>query len=313
MLEVQGLTKRYGKFLALDHIDMEIEAGCIFGFVGPNGAGKTTTMRILSTLMAPTAGTAKIDGISVTESPKEVRRRIGYMPDFFGVYDNLKVIEYLELYGRAAGLSYKQCIKTGRELLEIVLLSDKENAYVDSLSRGMKQRLCLGRSLINSPKLLILDEPASGMDPRARVEMKGILKSLKSMDKTIMISSHILPELTELCDKFGVLEKGKFLFQGTLEEIGHRIHGGKVITISLREPNDAIVSFLRETPNVKEVTLDELKISVAFTGEELEVEKLLYALVEHKFPIIGYMLESENLENIFMEVTNDDANQSSVH
>lgn len=233
MLEIKQLYKRYGKFTALDHIDLTIEEGNIFGFVGPNGAGKTTTMRILATLMAPSGGDAWINGVSVTENPTEVRRQIGYMPDFFGVYDNLRVDEYLDFYSAAAGLSHQEGKRSSAELLELVYLSDKSDQYVDHLSRGMKQRLCLARSLIGNPKFLILDEPASGMDARARVEMKMILKTLKDMRKTIMISSHILPELAELCDTFGIIERGQFKFLGTLEEIGTKVHGGQLIVIEV--------------------------------------------------------------------------------
>lgn len=306
MLEIKQLHKQYGKFVALDHIDLHVDEGDIFGFVGPNGAGKTTTMRILSTLMKPTSGEAWIGGVSVTREPKKIRKMIGYMPDFFGVYDDLKVSEYLEFYSSAAGLSYKEGKKSNADLLALVYLSDKWDAYVDTLSRGMKQRLCLARSLIGNPKLLILDEPASGMDPRARVEMKMILKTLKEMKKTIMISSHILPELAELCDVFGIIEHGRFRFTGPLEEIGQQMHGGKIISISCMDQVEETMLFLREQPNVSNVTRSENEVRISFSGDEAETQKLLYAMVERRLPIISFALAQENLEDVFMEVTKDE-------
>ncbi|MGM9951046.1 MAG: ABC transporter ATP-binding protein, partial [Lysinibacillus sp.] len=208
MIDIQGLTKKYGSFTALDHLDLKIEEGVVFGFVGANGAGKSTTFSILSTLLAPTSGNAYVNGISVIDNPVAVRRQLGYMPDFFGVYDQLKADEYLDFYGASYGLSAAERAAIIPELLELVNLTDKRYSYVDLLSRGMKQRLCLARALIHDPKVLILDEPASGLDPRARTEMRDILKHLKSMGKTILISSHILPELAEMCDELGVLDNG---------------------------------------------------------------------------------------------------------
>lgn len=200
MIEIKGLTKKYGSFYALKNLNLNIEEGTVFGFVGANGAGKSTTFSILATLLQPTAGEAWINGVSISQNPEEVRRQIGYMPDFFGVYDHLKAEEYLDFYGASYGLDPKQRMELIPKLLELVNLSNKRYEYVDLLSRGMKQRLCLARALIHDPSVLILDEPASGLDPRARVEMREILKELKAMGKTILISSHILPELAEMCD-----------------------------------------------------------------------------------------------------------------
>src|SRR5699024_448716 len=201
MIEIQHLTKRYGSFTALNNLSLSIEKGTVFGFVGPNGAGKSTTFSILATLLGPSEGTAYINGYDVTKDAKQVRKSIGYVPDFFGVYDQFKVHEYLDFYGASYGILSVERKAIIPQLLELVNLTDKTNAYVDLLSRGMKQRLCLARALIHDPEILILDEPASGLDPRARVEMRGILKELKKMDKTIIISSHILPELSEICDE----------------------------------------------------------------------------------------------------------------
>ena len=302
MLEIKKLTKRYGSFVALNQIDLSVDEGQIFGFVGPNGAGKTTTMRILATLLEPTSGDAQIDGISVTQDPRGIRQRIGYMPDFFGVYDDLKVTEYLHFYGRTAGLSHRECVQSGKSLLELVRLSDKADVYVDTLSRGMKQRLCLARSLMNDPKLLILDEPASGMDPRARVEMKQILRELKEMKKTILISSHILPELAELCDVFGIIERGEFRFNGTLDEITHKMHGGNRLRIQSNGRQEEIMVFLQQYPGISNIEKNE-HISAGFSGDAASVEKLLRDLITQGYPIIGFAMERENLEQVFLEVT----------
>ena len=216
MLEIKQLCKYYGDFLAVNHLDLSIENGEIFGFVGPNGAGKTTTMKIISGLLKASSGEVFIDGTNALKDAKQLKQKIGYMPDFFGVYDNLKAIEYMEFYASMYGIVGKKAKQISRELMALVNLSDKENSYVDGLSRGMKQRLCLARSMVHNPDLLILDEPASGLDPRARFEMKEILKNLKDMGKTIMISSHILPELAEICTTIGIMEHGQLLLQGKL-------------------------------------------------------------------------------------------------
>lgn len=231
MLKTVNLTKRYGAFTALDGLNLEIPTGVLHGFVGPNGAGKTTTMRILATLLPATAGTAYIDDVDIALNPRQVRRIVGYMPDFFGVYDGLKVVEYLDFYGSCYGLGYAERQRMAEQLLELVMLSDKRNAYVDTLSRGMKQRLCLARSLIHDPSLIILDEPASGMDPRARAEMKGILRTLKSLDKTVLISSHILPELSELCDSLSIIDRGRLIFSGNMDELGRHMRGDTPLVV----------------------------------------------------------------------------------
>lgn len=208
MIETINLTKKYGSFTALNKLNLKIEKGTVFGFVGHNGAGKSTTFSILATLLAPTSGAAFVNGYDVTTEAKEVRNHIGYMPDFFGVYDQFKTVEYLDFYGASYGISPAERQVLIPQLLELVNLSNKSDVYVDLLSRGMKQRLCLARSLIHDPEVLILDEPASGLDPRARIEMREILKELKNMGKTILISSHILPELAEMCDEIGVITNG---------------------------------------------------------------------------------------------------------
>ena len=205
MVDIEELTKRYGKFVALDHMNLHIDKGEIFGFVGPNGAGKTTTMRIMCGLLKATSGKVTIDGVDALGRPADVKRKIGYVPDFFGVYDNLKVMEYMDFYGSMYGMSKREVEKVADKYLELVAIQDKKDEFVDSLSRGMKQRLCVARALIHDPELLVLDEPSSGLDPRSRHDMKNILRDLKEMGKTIVISSHILPELSEMCTSIGGL------------------------------------------------------------------------------------------------------------
>jgi ABC-2 type transport system ATP-binding protein len=306
MLVVRDLVKKYGDFLAVDHLNMEVERGQIFGFIGPNGAGKTTTMKIIATLLAPTSGRVVVDGIDVFKEPMKAREKIGYMPDFFGVYDNLKVMEYLDFYGSAYGIEYRERRKIAEDLLELVDLSDKKDAYVDTLSRGMKQRLCLARCLIHNPELLILDEPASGMDPRARAEIKAILKELKRMGKTILISSHILPEVAEICDSVGIIDRGKLVVQGSVEQIIQRMTGRTVVRIRVLRDMDRAISLLKEQPMVTGVVQEDQELEVACKGSDEDLWQLLRALVSSDVPVVSFRKMEGNLEQIFMEVTSDE-------
>ncbi len=305
MLKTQDLTKLYGSFLALDNLTLQIESGKLHGFVGPNGAGKTTTMRILATLLPATRGEAWVDGVNVREKPRQVRRMVGYMPDFFGVYDGLKVHEYLDFYGSCYGLLYKDRQKMAAQLLELVFLSDKRDAYVDTLSRGMKQRLCLARSLIHDPSLIILDEPASGMDPRARAEMKGILRTLKDLDKTVLISSHILPELAELCDSLSILDRGKLIFSGTMAALNEHMHGEAPLVIRVAGETDEAVRILKETSGVTGLEmLEDGALKAAFSGDSAA---LLSRLVTAGVKVYDFHRSPINLETVFMEVTKGDS------
>lgn len=304
MLYIENLVKRYGKFTAVDHLNLEVERGEILGFIGPNGAGKTTTMKIIATLLPLTSGTVKVDGIDVTRDPVAIRGMIGYMPDFFGVYDNLKVMEYLDFYGSSYGIPREQREKMSRDLLELVRLEGKEENYVDTLSRGMKQRLCLARSLIHNPELLILDEPASGMDPRARLEMMGILKELKRMGKTVIISSHILHELTELCDVIAVIENGKLVSHGNVDDIMARVHGKRVLRIRLLGSIDKAINILKQQPAIDGIIEDGNSLEVSYNCSDDELWMVIKALVDERIPIISFTKGDNNLEHIFMEVTN---------
>lgn len=303
MIEIKNLTKKYGQFTALNDLSMNIAQGTVFGFVGPNGAGKTTTMSILATLLNPTYGSAKVGGYEVTEKPKEVRKLIGYMPDFFGVYDNFKTTEYLDFYGASYGIPRSERLKLIPQLMELVNLTDKMDFYVDSLSRGMKQRLCLARCLVHDPELLILDEPASGLDPRARIEMREILKELKMMGKTIIISSHILPELAEMVDEIGVIENGTLIANGKVKDIQNRMQVNRVLHIRLLDPSQELVEELKDEPCVTMVLDDEKGIHVHFNGQDEEQSHLLQRLMSKGHQIISFNEVESNLEDVFLEIT----------
>ncbi|CAH2713287.1 Linearmycin resistance ATP-binding protein LnrL [Neobacillus rhizosphaerae] len=305
MIEIVDLTKRYGKFTALDSLNLTIEKGSVFGFVGQNGAGKSTTFSILATLLSPTSGTAYINGYNISKEPKAVRRQLGYMPDFFGVYDQLKAVEYLDFYGASYGISQSERSKLIPQLLELVNLTHKQDSYVDVLSRGMKQRLCLARSLIHDPEVLILDEPASGLDPRARVEMREILKELKNMGKTILISSHILPELAEMCDSIGIIDQGRLVAQGSVAEIQQRLQGEKLIIVKLFHELDRAVAFFEDQPLVSQLAKrdDEESLQFMFKGSVQEQVQLLKNALLHEIPIISFSEIETNLEDVFMEIT----------
>lgn len=305
MIEIQNLTKKFGSFTALDQLTMTVGEGVVFGFVGANGAGKSTTFSILATLLSPSSGDAFINGKSVVKEPKEVRKLIGYMPDFFGVYDQLKTDEYLDFYGACYGLSEKQRKVLIPQLLELVNLTDKRYEYVDLLSRGMKQRLCLARSLIHDPKVLILDEPASGLDPRARVEMREIIKQLKQMGKTILISSHILPELAEMCDEIGVIDRGKLIAHGNVDSIQSKLQGDKNITIKVLHEIEKTVKFLEEDPFVSSIEVLEGNEAITFIykGTKEEQMKLLQRVIVAGLPVYSFMEDEKDLEDVYMAIT----------
>ncbi|HZG79666.1 MAG TPA: ABC transporter ATP-binding protein [Brevibacillus sp.] len=303
MIQIKNLRKRYGKMEALKGLTLEIEKGTVFGFVGPNGAGKSTTMSILATLLEPTSGQAYVGGYEVTKSPKEVRKLIGYMPDFFGVYDNLTAEEYLDFYGANYDIPQAERKEIIPQLLELVNLSHKRDAYVDSLSRGMKQRLGLARCLVHNPEVLILDEPASGLDPRARIELREILKELRNMGKTIIISSHILPELAEMCDVIGIVEEGNLVAFGRVDEIYTRMQETKVLRIRLLDRFEEAMSHLQQKVNVSQVTHEGNWLVVGFTGDDQQQVELFRDLAVSGFPVAAFNEEQGDLEEIFLEIT----------
>ncbi len=306
MLVIKNLEKSYGKFKALNGLNLEIEKGEIFGFIGPNGAGKSTTMKIVSGLLSPDSGEVYVDGIDAIKNNKALKDKIGYMPDFFGVYDNLRAIEYLEFYASIYGIVGEEARKLSMDLLELVNLQDKWDANVDGLSRGMKQRLCLARCLVHNPELLILDEPASGMDPRARFEMKGILKNLKEMGKTIIVSSHILSELGEICTRIGIIKNGSIVCEGTVEEVMLRASGTAPINITVMEDPEKAIEVLKQIPDVKEISLDGNKVTASVAGGEKEAKEILKALVTQDVSVIGFAKAVGNLEDVFIQITEDD-------
>lgn len=303
MIEIKDLKKSFGAFHALKGINLSIKKGTVFGFVGPNGAGKSTTMSILATLALPSSGYALVDGLDVTQHPHEVRKKIGYMPDFFGVYDQFKTEEYLHFYGASYGLSRSERDQLIPQLLELVNLSDKRDAYVDSLSRGMKQRLCLARCLVHDPELLILDEPASGLDPRARIEMREILKELKSMGKTIIISSHILPELAEMVDEIGVIEHGELIAVGNISHIQQQLMAKKQITIKLIDGQEQLKRAVDNDPLVQGSYIDGQLLQVQFAGNDEEQVTFLRNLIQAGYPIVSFHEEQTDLEDIFLAIT----------
>jgi ABC-2 type transport system ATP-binding protein len=309
MLSIKNLNKKYGRFQAVDNLDLEVNEGEIFGFVGPNGAGKTTTMKIMCGLLRATSGEITLDGVDVIRQNKRIKDKIGYMPDFFGVYDDLKVNEYLEFYASIYNIRGQGRKKITDDLLELVDLSNKREAYVDSLSRGMKQRLCLARSLVHNPRLLVLDEPASGMDPRARVEMKEILKNLKGMGKTIIISSHILSELAELCTGIGIIDKGRMVISGGVDEIMQQVYSKKIIKVKVKDRLDDALMILKEYPFIDKVVSGEDTIKVSFDGGEDEMSRVLSSLVGKGIPVISFAQMDGNLEDVFMKVTKGDCEQ----
>lgn len=306
MLKIKELTKRYDKFTAVDKLTLEVQDGEIFGFVGPNGAGKTTTMKIICGLMAANSGEVYVNGIDAIRQARAAKEIIGYMPDFFGVYDDLKVSEYLDFYASIYNINANERKKISDDLLELVDLANKRDAYVDSLSRGMKQRLCLARSLVHNPKLLVLDEPASGMDPRARVEMKEILRSLKSLGKTIIISSHILSELSELCTSIGIIDRGKMVISGKVSEIMQQVYSKRFIRVKLSGKVEEAVRVMQEFPFVVSTVVGEDYIEAGFDGKDDEMGMLLKRLIEKNIPVITFSQLDGNLEDVFMKVTNGD-------
>lgn len=306
MLTIHKLTKSYGKFLALDQLELKIRPGEIYGFVGPNGAGKTTTMKICAGLMKADSGEVIIDGINALESNKELKKRIGYMPDFFGVYDNLKTIEYMEFYASIYGINGKEAKALCMELLDSVQLKDQYDNYVDSLSRGMKQRLCLARCLVHGPKLLILDEPASGLDPRARIIMKDILRRLSAEGMTILISSHILPELAQICTHAGIIEKGKLVLSGSIEEITSARGNTRPIVLRMVDNQEATVRIIRENPFTRKITILENVVSLLFTGSQGEEAALLTAIIQGGGVISSFAREESNLEALFLQITHEE-------
>jgi ABC-2 type transport system ATP-binding protein len=310
IVRTEGLVKRYDGTLAVAGVDLNVEAGEIFGLVGPNGAGKTTTLRILATLLLPSAGYAEIAGWSVTRNPDQVRRVLGFMPDAFGVYDDMKVWEYLDFFARCYGIAPAARRRMIGDLLDLVDLGSKREAYVQTLSRGMQQRLCLAHALVHDPEVLLLDEPASGLDPRARVELRELLRELRAMGKTILISSHILPELEELCTSVAIVDRGQVLAQGRVADIERRLRFGAVIRVRLLAEGDdleaARARFAADADVATATLQEDGTIELGFRGDDAASARLLAESVAAGLPIISFARAASDLEELFLQVTNPD-------
>jgi ABC-2 type transport system ATP-binding protein len=314
IVETHNLTRRYGETLALDQLNLQIPEGSIFGFIGPNGAGKTTTMRILTTLLEPSGGEARVAGISVRGDPRGVRKVVGFMPDYFGVYENMKAWEYLDFFGRAYGVEASRRAALIEELLALVDLSHKRDEYVMGLSRGMSQRLSLARTMIHDPQLLILDEPASGLDPRARIELRELLKELRALGKTIMISSHILTELAEMCTHIAIIEQGRLLTSGDVQSILRSLQPHRTLEIRVYAGAGAAEQLLRAHPEVSNLRAMEepdaqtdedapRTLLLDYTGDEQGMGDLLARLVGGGVTVTRFAEQHGDLEDIFMRVT----------
>ena len=306
MISVEDLTKVYGKRTALDHVTFEVPEGEIFGFVGPNGAGKTTTLRILAALLEPTGGHASIGGVDVAKQPDLVHSRLGYMPDFFGVYDQLSVSEYLDFYAACYRQPKERRTKVVAQLLELIGLSERRDQMVDTLSRGLKQRLCLARALVHDPAVLLLDEPASGLDPRARVDMREILKELRRMGKTIIISSHILPELTELCTMIGIIDHGRMQVTGSVQEVVQQLSAGRRLRITVVGDREAAVGILKPLAAVRNIEIANGAIEASYEGDESTAAEILQALTAGGIKVSAFSEVDGGLEEAFMRATSDE-------
>ena len=306
-----GLIKRYPGTLAVAGLDLDIAEGEIFGLVGPNGAGKTTTLRILATLLSATSGEAEIAGISVRRNPDDARRVLGFMPDVFGVYDDMKVWEYLDFFARCYNIPADRRRRMIGDLLDLVDLGDKRDAYVQSLSRGMQQRLCLAHTLVHDPQVLLLDEPASGLDPRARVELRELLRELRSLGKTIVISSHILPELEELCTSVAIVDHGQVLAQGRVADIEKRLRYGAVLRVRVLGDGMAIEAarehFATEDRVASASILDDGQIELGFRGDDDESAALLSRAIGAGVRVASFARAASDLEELFLQVTSGQA------
>lgn len=340
VVETRGLTKRYGAFEALVDLNLLIGPGIVYGFIGPNGAGKTTAMRIIATLLDPTAGTAWVAGYSVARQAGSVRQLIGYMPDTFGVYHNMKVWEYLDFFAATYGIPKTRRSGLIADLLALVDLGDKQDGYVEALSRGMKQRLCVARTLVHDPQLLILDEPASGLDPRARIELRALLRQLGALGKTVIVSSHILTELADMCDHVGIIERGRLLASGPVADLLRAVQTNRRLLVRVladsRWPDEAIVERVQTVPGVLAVTLEPVApgrqlaatdtataselagpavggsggvplltrlLRLEFSGDDRQLTELLAELIARGVPVFGFTEEAGDLEDVFMRVT----------
>ncbi len=303
IIQTINLTKKYGKLTALNNLNLEIEDGECFGYIGPNGAGKTTTIKILATLLQPTWGEARVCGNVVGYESRKIRPLIGYVPDFFGAYEDMVVQEYLEFFASAYSITGDERTRVVGDVFELTDLTHKRDALVDSLSRGMKQRLSIARVLLHDPKVLLLDEPASGLDPRARIEIRELLKELRNMGKTIIISSHILHELAELCTTVGIIEHGELLYHGGIDDIVRRAKVATRVHIRVTEQKDLAALMLEKTPGVRSVEEFDGQIVLELDDDTHDFTHIAVALVKNNFKVREIKEEEVNLETAFMRLT----------
>jgi ABC-2 type transport system ATP-binding protein len=303
MIELIDFGKDYGDFRAVESLNLKINAGEMFGFIGPNGAGKSTTIRFLATLLKATRGEGIVNGYSVTQNPMAVRQSVGYMPDNFGVYDGMKVWEFLDFFAVAYKIGKGKRKQVINDVLELLDLAHKRDDYVNGLSRGMKQRLCMAKTLVHDPPVLILDEPTSGLDPRARIEVKALFKELKRMGKTILISSHILSELADCCTSIGIIERGQLLMSGPIEDVYRRIRGNRTVEVRFVNGMDVGLSVIRSSPQVRNVAIDVNSCVVELEATDDQVNELLQQLIYNKCGVRSFSEKDPSLEDVFMMVT----------
>lgn len=303
MIELTHFGKDYGEFTAVQNLDLKIDAGELFGFIGPNGAGKSTSIRFLATLLKASRGDGTVNGFSVNKQPMDVRRSIGYMPDDFGVYDGMKVWEFLDFFAVAYKIGRTQRKQVIGDVLELLDLTHKRDDYVNGLSRGMKQRLCLAKTLVHDPPVLILDEPTSGLDPRARIEVKALLKELRKMGKTILISSHILSELADCCTSIGIIERGQLLMHGPIESVYRQIRRNRIVEVRFVENQDAGISILRSEPTLRGIDIDGNRVTAEFETDDAGLAALLQRLVQGGVKMRSFSDKDPTLEDVFMMVT----------
>ena len=304
MIETRDLTKKYGELFAIRAIELKLDEGDLFGFIGPNGAGKTTTMRVIATLLNPTWGEAYVCGNSIYTKPKEIRRLVGYMPDFFGVYDDMRVIEYLEFFAAAYRIRGEQRRKVCNEMLDIVDLDFKRDAYANTLSRGQTQRLGLARTLLHDPQVLLLDEPLSGLDPRARIEMRNLLRRLGQMGKTIIVSSHILPELADICNKIGIIDRGVMTVNAAVSDVMKQVRERTVLNIAVKQDVEKAARLLDKHASVDEVDIRDGQTVVVTLKKGIDdYSDLSVLLVQNGHHLTLFQEEQVSLESAFMTLT----------
>ena len=303
MIELLDFGKDYGDFRAVECLNLKIGAGEMFGFIGPNGAGKSTTIRFLATLLKASRGEGIVNGHSVTQNPMAVRHSVGYMPDNFGVYDGMKVWEFLDFFAVAYKIGKGKRKQVINDVLELLDLAHKRDDYVNGLSRGMKQRLCMAKTLVHDPPVLILDEPTSGLDPRARIEVKALFKELKRMGKTILISSHILSELADCCTSIGIIERGQLLMHGPIDEVYRRIRGNRTVEVRFVNGMDVGLSVIRSSPYVRNVAVDVSSCVLELEANDEQVNELLQQLIFNKCGVRSFSEKDPSLEDVFMMVT----------